>query len=345
MRTATTVRGAAQVFTVLVGTAVILLPGGPLGPLPAAAAAQVITACPGPGNPITVDTELGADLVAAPGDDPCVQFGADKIRLRLRGFAIDMRNVPGATAIAITGRNNVGVIGDDGFVLTRSGVGISVTNGSNVEIREVRVRNNVPAGPPSTTPCAPASGTDRGIRLQGVIGARVIENLVECYGIGVEVSTSTGGGNKENLIGRNIIQNNAAVLCPLPETEIVCTAAGLGLSSSSGWLVLRNTVTDNGRGVSLPTPGIVLTGSTTTANEVLRNVVDNNTGGGITIPAPGPAGNLFERNHATGNGPVLAQADLEDNNTTVVNVWNPNNICNFQQGAGIPTGVCNPGEM
>src|SRR2546426_4372732 len=51
-----------------------------------------------------------------------------------------------------------------------------------------------------------------------------------------------------------------------PETEIVCTAAGLGLSSSSGWLVLRNTVTDNGLGVSLPTPGIVLTGNTTTAN-------------------------------------------------------------------------------
>jgi len=344
MWTATTVRGAAQVFAVLVGTAVILLPGGPLGPLPAAAAAQVVTACPGPGNPITVDTELGANLVAGPADNPCVAFGADTIRLRLRGFAIDMRNVLGATAIAASSRNNVSVIGDDGFVLTSGGVGISVNNGSNVEIREVRVRNNVPAGSPSTTPCVAITGTDRGIRLQGVIGARVIENLVECYGIGVDVSNSTGGGNKENLIGRNIIQNNAAVNCPLPETEIVCTAAGLSLSSSSGWLVLRNTVFGNGRAVSFPAPGIVLTGSTTTANEVLRNVVDNNTGGGITIPAPGPAGNLFERNHATGNGPVVP-ADLEDNNTTVVNVWNPNNICNFQQGPGIPTGVCNPGEM
>ena len=102
MRTATTVRGAAQVLAVLVGTAVILLPGGPLGPLPAAAAAQVVTACPGPGNPITVDTELGANLVAGPADNPCVAFGADTIRLRLRGFAIDMRNVLGATAIAPT---------------------------------------------------------------------------------------------------------------------------------------------------------------------------------------------------------------------------------------------------
>src|SRR2546426_10752114 len=88
-----------------------------------------------------------------------------------------------------------------------------------------------------------------------------------------------------------------------PETEIVCPAAGLGLSSSSGWLVLRNTVTDNGLGVSLPTPGIVLTGNTTTANEVLRNVVDNNTGGGVTIPPPRPARNPFERKHATGHGP------------------------------------------
>src|SRR5216117_67554 len=239
MRTPTTVRGAAQVFAVLVGTAVILLPGGPLGPLPAAAAAQVVTACPGPGNPITVDTELGANLVAGPADNPCVAFGADTIRLRLRGFAIDMRNVLGATTIAASSRNNVSVIGDDGFVLTSGGVGISVNNGSNVEIREVRVRNNVPAGSPSTTPCVAITGTDRGIRLQGVIGARVIENLVECYGIGVDVSNSTGGGNKENLIGRNIIQNNAAVNCPLPETEIVCTAAGLSLSSSSGWLVFR----------------------------------------------------------------------------------------------------------
>ena len=151
MWTATTVRGAAQVFAVLVGTAVILLPGGPLGPLPAAAAAQVVTACPGPGNPITVDTELGANLVAGPADNPCVAFGADTIRLRLRGFAIDMRNVLGATAIAASSRNNVSVIGDDGFVLTSGGVGISVNNGSNVEIREVRVRNNVPAGSPSTT--------------------------------------------------------------------------------------------------------------------------------------------------------------------------------------------------
>src|SRR5438876_9709918 len=43
-------------------------------------------------------------------------------------------------------------------------------------------------------------GSDRGILLQGVIGARVIENLVECYGIGVSVYNSTGGGNKESLI-------------------------------------------------------------------------------------------------------------------------------------------------
>jgi len=50
------------------------------------------------------------------------------------------------------------------------------------------------------------------------------------------------------------------------------------------------------------------------------------------------------RQPGTGNGPVVP-ADLEDNNTTVVNIWNPNNICNFQQGPGIPTGVCNPGEM
>src|SRR3989442_15224938 len=116
-------------------------------------------------------------------------------------------------------------MGDDGLVLTGGGVGFSVNNGSNVEIREVRVRNNVPAGSPSTTPCVAISGTDRGIRLQGGIGARVIENLVECYGIGVDVSNSTGGGNKENLIGRNIIQNNAAVKWPPPETGSLCPAA------------------------------------------------------------------------------------------------------------------------
>src|SRR5438445_13348141 len=100
MRTATTVRGAAQVFAVLVGTAVILLPGGPLGPLPAAAAGQVVTAGPGPGNPITVDTEVGAHLVGGPADNPCVAFGPDTNSLRPRGFHIHVRNGLGAAASA-----------------------------------------------------------------------------------------------------------------------------------------------------------------------------------------------------------------------------------------------------
>src|SRR2546426_12156238 len=99
-----------------------------------------------------------------------------------------------------------------------------------------------------------------------------------------------------------------------PETEIVCPAAGLGLSSSSGWLVLRNTVTDNGLGVSLPTPGIVLTGNTTTANEVLRNVVDNNTGAGITPPPPRPPRHPFPPNHPTGHAPRRPAAP-DDHNT------------------------------
>jgi hypothetical protein len=192
-------------------------------------------------------------------------------------------------------------------------------------------------------PCVPPferAGT--GILLSGVRGARVIENLVECYWSGLEVFLSTGGGNSENLIGRNIIQNNTSTVGggSLP-------SIGLRLTSSSGWLVLRNTLTGNGFRDDFQA-GILLEGAGTTANEVLRNVVDNNLGPGISVVFPGPASNLFERNHATGNDPFrpgMSGGDLVDNNPTVVNVWNPNNVCNRQKGPGIPPGVCNPGEM
>ena len=75
MKTRRGVRDATLVSAMLVA-AVTLLIGGPQGPRPTAAAWQVITACPGPSNPITVDTQLGADLVARPFvDNPCVAFG------------------------------------------------------------------------------------------------------------------------------------------------------------------------------------------------------------------------------------------------------------------------------
>ena len=354
MQGAQTVRRTALVFTILAGAVVALLVDGQLGPMPAAAAAQVITACPGPLNPIIVDTELGADLVATPADNPCVRFGAPNIGLRLRGFAIDMRGAGVATAIDTNGQNRVLILGDDGFVVTSyvsPGLvaAILVNGGSDVRVEEVQVRNVQVGFPAATAPCVlVASRGGTGMFLTGVTGARVIGNLVECYARGVDVFASTASSTafSEREIGRNIIRDNTS---NATECEVQ-KCSGLRLGGASGWYVLFNTVTGNGFSPDsvFEQVGIGLFGGSS-GNKVLRNVADNNIGPGISVfvqsGSGNSSGNSFVGNHATGNGPTVP-ADLADAvNPTVVNVWNPNNICNNQQGLGIPPGVCNPGEM
>jgi parallel beta-helix repeat protein len=340
----------------VMGFAVILLAihGWPGSPPPATAEGRLeISSC----QVITENAFLVADIIG--NQDPCIQFGADNIKLELEGFTIDMRGhhtTSGpARAIHTNFKKNVRIQGP-GSILTKFdnmsataacilGGAVSalpqcqavhVQGGSNVRMRDVTVENRALGLLCPETPMLPSlAQLGRGILLETVNGVNLHDNVVGCYAIGVHVSASTpvsGGG--ADMIGHNTIRNNNTAN---PDDFGV----GLFLQGSSGWLINHNTLKGNGnpRFFSFEAAILLLDGASN--NQFVKNTVDNNFGPGISVEDSTSIGNRFIKNHAIANGVT----DVNDNTVAPANVWNQNNICNVQTGPGIPPGVCEPGEM
>jgi Right handed beta helix region len=130
---------------------------------------------------------------------------------------------------------------------------------------------------------------------------------------------------------------------------------GIDVINTAGSTINRNLVHANGGNSSVgdPDSGITLIGNSSSGNTVVNNTVLNNCGNGI-VAFNGAQNNDIVHNIARFNATSLLQCrpasvdlpkffDLAEFNEGPGNAWNPNNKCRTQN-AGIPAGVCNPGE-
>jgi parallel beta-helix repeat protein len=131
---------------------------------------------------------------------------------------------------------------------------------------------------------------------------------------------------------------------------------GIDVIDATNSLIDRNQVHANGGNSSAGNPdsGITLLAGGSSGNTIVNNTVTGNCGNGI-VAFNGAQNNDIRNNVARFNPTSLLPQcrpasvdlpkffDLAEFNEGPGNIWNSNNKCRTQS-AGIPAGVCNPGE-
>jgi hypothetical protein len=166
-------------------------------------------------------------------------------------------------------------------------------------------------------------------------------NDVSNHNMGIQLSQS----NCAAVLGNSVHDNNGPA-----------DSHGIDVLNTADSTINRNLVHANGGNSSVGNPdsGITLLGTGSSGNTVVNNTVLNNCGNGIVTFNGAQDNNIVHnvaRFNATSLFPQCRPAsvdlpkffDLAEFNEGPGNNWNPNNKCRTQS-AGIPAGVCNPGE-
>lgn len=183
----------------------------------------------------------------------------------------------------------------------------------------------------NSSPCSEAANT----------GSTLTNNAIHNQLYGIAISQSGCVAVMNNTLYDNNGHGNEAY--------------GLRIESSQRVVVNANRVTHNGN-AGPSHSGIMMLGATSYYNVLANNTVDGNCGDGIQINGGGHdnmvfANEVLNNPPPVGLPPTLACPsvplntywDLHANQAGSNNNWNPNNRCHTQS-AGIPNGVCNPGE-
>ena len=262
---------------------------------------------------ITENSELVCDVVCTNETGPCIQFGADHIKLRLNGFSMTGPAVPPTNCaaspafspgnpgpfpydgISTAGFDHVAVLGP-GMVQQFRRHGVFVFESERATVKEVTSHYNCFSG-----------------LFLGLSNENEIEENVSVRNGSASGAAPCGGncisGSSRNRIRRNEFNGNGSVAPGAPGA--VPNDFGVGLVGAS----FDNVIEENGIGGNVN--GILVT--------------------------PLAAGNLIRRNVIAGNPPVQLSvtfgaatgADIRDFAPTGANVYEEN-LCVTYTGATVP---------
>jgi parallel beta-helix repeat protein len=299
--------------------------------------------------------DLVSGTVNLTGDLNCTSAGlivaADHTTINLNGFTISCTGagfagscqmLNGPVGIESTNFTKVKVIGPG----TVSGfhVGIRMLGDANLRVDSVTVTG--PAAPDITTN---TRGLNVGILIGKTSCAAASGNSAAATVTNSEISNHSQGIQLSDAecvkVDSNVIHDNNSL----------GDSHGIDLIGSANNTISGNNLYANGGNNSLGNPdsGITMLLAGSTGNTVTNNTVLNNCGNGI-VAFNGAGGNTISANTVRFNASSLTPQcravpavspflDLAEINAGAGNVWNANNLCRTQS-AGIPAGVCNPGE-
>jgi hypothetical protein len=272
--------------------------------------------------------------------------GADNTTIDLAGFTLSCTGAGylgscqglGFVGINTNGFNSVLI---KGGTITGFAVGVHVNGGSSVNVRDLTV----------TGPSSPGAGSNprpgaTGILVTGTVCPSPADTIINIHGNNVSnhlEGIELVGANCVN-VGHNHVHDN--------NTDPV-ECHGIKVVNSGNNNFNNNLVERNGENLGID-GGLTLIGSGSANNTITHNDVSNNCGDGISARSGANNNqtvNNEARNNSTSNlagqcfGPPPAGTffDLAARADGPGNKWNKNNQCNTQS-AGIPAGVCNPGE-
>jgi len=293
---------------------------------------------------VTLNNDLncsGPGLIVV-GDHTTINLNGFTISCTGIGFASSCQQSPGPVGILSTGFEDVSVVGPG--TITGFHVGVRLFGPAKLRVEGVTV----------TGPAAPDIQTnDRELAVGVLIGqancaaspgnspsAVVSNNDISNHTQGVQLSSASC----VKVMSNTIHDNNGT-----------SDAHGIDVINSANNTIQSNTLYANGANNPLGNPdsGITLVLAGSTGNVVKNNTVLNNCGNGI-VAFNGADNNTIESNTVRFNAtsltpqcrPVPAVSpffDLASFSAGAGNTWNANNKCQTQS-AGIPAGVCNPGE-
>jgi Right handed beta helix region len=258
---------------------------------------------------ITENSELVCDVVCTNTTGPCIQFGADHIKLRLNGFKMTGPAIPPTTNCAPSP-----AFGPPPNPGTYDFDGISTAGFDHVEI----------LGP----------GMVQMFRRHGIFvfdsEKSTVKNVTShfnCFS-GIFLGFSNDNDIEENVSVRNGSASGAAA------------CGGNCVANSNGNRIRRNEYAGNGSATPPNDFGVGLTG--TSSNNVIE---ENGLGGninGVYIAATA-AGNLIRRNVIAGNPPVqvsvsfsgVTAADIRDLSPSGANTFEEN-LCITYLGSTVP---------
>ena len=291
---------------------------------------------------LTNDLNCSGPGLIVVGDHTTINLNGFTISCTGGGFAGSCQQLNGPVGILSTSFEDVSVVGPG--TITGFHVSVRLLGPSKLHVDGVTV----------TGPAAPDILTNtRGLAVGVVIGqancaaspgnspsAVVSNNDISNHTQGVQLSSASC----VKVMSNTIHDNNG-----------VGDAHGIDLIGSANNTIQDNTLYANGANNQFGNPdsGITLGLAASTGNVVKNNTVLNNCGHGI-VAFNGADNNTIVSNTVRFNAtsltpqcrPVPAVSpffDLTSQNAGAGNTWNPNNKCQTQS-AGIPAGVCNPGE-
>jgi hypothetical protein len=255
------------------------------------------------------NSELTGDVICAQSGGPCIQFGADHIRLKLNGFRITRADTEPPTGcvsrttfppednISTNGHDHVAILGP-GMVERSRRHGIFAVNGDKITIRHVTSHHN-------------------------------------CFS-GLQTVSMTNSDIEENVFVRNAIASG----------PFAC-GGNCNLNAHNN-RIRRNEAAGNGSAEPGMTPrgplpndfGISLLGNSS-GNVIEENGIGGNING--LWLAPLTAGNLIRRNVVAGNPPVQISstaaptvgADIRDLSAPGANAFEEN-LCITYDGPTVP---------
>jgi parallel beta-helix repeat protein len=291
---------------------------------------------------LTNDLNCSGTGLTVVGDHTTINLNGFTISCTGIGFADSCQYQNGPVGILSTGFEDVSVVGPG--TITGFHVGIRLLGPAKLNVDGVTV----------TGPAAPIfAANTRGLAVGVLIGqancaaspgnspsAVVSNNDISNHTQGVQLSSASC----VKVMSNTIHDNNGT-----------SDAHGIDVINSANNTIQSNTLYANGANHDLGNPdsGITLVGAGSSGNVVKNNTVLNNCGHGI-VALNGADNNTIVANTVRFNAtsltpqcrPVPAVSpffDLTSSNAGAGNTWNTNNKCQTQS-AGIPAGVCNPGE-
>lgn len=274
--------------------------------------------------------------------------GADNTTIDVAGFTLScsgagyLGSCQGLGFVGIDTAGHNGVLIHGGGTITGFTVGVHVSGGANVNVRDLTV-----TGPPSPGAGANSRPASTGIEVTGTVCPSPAATIINVHGN--DVSNHREG---VELVGANCVNVGHNHAHDNNSDPVECH--GIKVINSGNNNFNNNNVERNGENLGRD-GGLTLIGSGTADNTTTNNDVSNNCGDGISVRF-GAADNQTVNNEALNNststlgGECFSVSpglffDLAAVDDGAGNMWNRNNMCLTQgnvgtNGSPIPAGVC-----